>query len=175
MSQPMGFLFDDSGKVRGTAGVVVAPQMVVFSPWPTGLGHPRPFAVWIAAEAAPAGEWHLPQAVKLVRVEGSAASATVALVTLVDEVGVFGEFARGPGKDVVLARLQATQDARRTVSELLPTSFPRLGRRASSVATHVASPPVTGRPTPAVPSTFSVKVRPPEVAQRSICRIFRWD
>lgn len=175
MSQPTAFLYDDSARLRGTAGVVVGPRTVVFSPWPSDLGYPRPFVVRVVSDTAPAGEWHVPESVELSRLTGTPTSRDVAVVTLDADIGVPGDRAPGVSEDVVVERLTTTADARRTVGELLPPTFPRLGRRAPGVSATFAAPVTTARPEAVTPTSFTVVSGGPAVVQKSICRIFRWD
>ncbi|MEZ5097672.1 MAG: hypothetical protein R2731_17210 [Nocardioides sp.] len=54
---------------------------------------------------------------------------------------------------------------------LAPDALSRLGRRLAAPAIEPDEAPVKA----VVPQTYLIRTGPPDIAQRSLCRIFRWD
>ncbi|MEZ5097671.1 MAG: hypothetical protein R2731_17205 [Nocardioides sp.] len=94
MTNPVAYLYGRDRAPIGAAGVAVAPDLVVFSPWPADLGAGAAFRVRVVAGDGIA-EWHQPLGVDYARLAGARETTNVALVTLLDPLRQPVEVLRG--------------------------------------------------------------------------------
>jgi hypothetical protein len=110
------------------------------------------------------------------RLEGAKESTNVAGVTLDQDSSfpvVFG--AQVPDHVIVEALEDKVKGSRGALLELGADRFSGLANRSRRLPT-VATPTLgDDKPPAAIPETFTVATGPARVAERSICRIFRWD
>ncbi len=175
-TNPSAHLYGPTGRISGVAGVLVAPAVAAFSPWPVALDYRTPFAVRIVAADLSADEWALPVEVVYLRLEGADEKTNVAGVTL-DRSSQFpvvlGE--RVPDQAVIDALEDRAKGSRGALLELGADRFGGLGRRSRRTPTVARPLTGAGPPARAVPTDFAVTTGEPRLAARSICRIFRWD
>ncbi len=169
MSNPVAFLYDRRHRRLGATGIAVADDLVAFSPWPDEIGYTRPFVVRVVTPDG-ASDWRAPLGVELIRLTGTKESGNVALVNLVGSLSQQVELLRGVDADLLVTSLR-TQSPRAAARSLAPTALGPLGGRRLPPVIRLDEP----IPDVAVPQSFFIRSGPADVAQRSLCRIFRWD
>lgn len=167
-------------RVRGVRGALVCPgdnvYVVALSPWPADLDGNSELALRITSASGEQEEWFTPVDVDVVRVEGAAEDTSVAGLTLTPTPTVdVQRLARVTSADVRRELETNGGNCRQTLTELGPTAFsalssssPSSGRRPPASSPGIA--PATAKPT-----NFDQTVGSAAVAQRGLCRIFRWD
>lgn len=175
-TNPSAHLYGRRGRISGVGGVLVAPDVAAFSPWPRSLDHRTPFSVRIVAADAKADEWTTPKEVVYLRLLGAAERTNVAGVRLAatsDFPVALG--ARVPDEVIIDALADTSRGSRGALLSLGPDRFGGLAARPRRAPEVVRPKAAVGRPRAAVPESFSVTTGPPRSAAYSLCRIFRWD
>lgn len=175
MSNPTALLYDGEGSLRGFAGVMIRPDEAVFSPWPAEIGYLEPFVVRVITQSGSDSDWLTPATVEYVRLEGAEESSNLAIVTFTSPTKQPVTSPPGFSPAAVVDALTG-RDCQQALAHLLPELFAGFGSRPPSPADAELTPADAAAMPPAtVAPSFEVVTGPPDLVQRSICKIFRWD
>jgi hypothetical protein len=147
--------------------------VAALSPWPADMDGDSEFALRIIDASGGQEEWYKPLDVEVVRVEGASADTSVAGVTLTQTPTLdIPELATVSAADVRGELETNGGNCRQALTTLGPAAFSALagGNGPSASSLHVAPETDTARP-----ASFEVIVGSADVAQRGLCKIFRWD
>lgn len=175
-ANPRAFLYDADSKPLGGVGVLVYPDVAVFSHWPAELGSGTAFSVRLVAASGQADEWRTPREVDYLNVVGDSPSDRLAIVALTPSVSSAAHLVPPQVTGAQLSEEIEKSGVRGALTALSPETLGLLATRNR----RPASPPVLGASSasasapPADTPTFTVVTDRGE-AQLSICRWFRWD
>lgn len=175
-ANPRAFLYDASSKPLGGVGVLVHPDVAVFSDWPAELDSHTPFSVRLVSASGQADEWRTPREVEYLAVAGDSPSNRLAIVALTPSVSSAARLVPAQVAGAQLGEEIEKSGVRGALTALSPQTLgplaPQDSRPASSAAVAASSAPASAA-TAGAP-TFTV-VTDRGAAQLSICRWFRWD
>jgi hypothetical protein len=169
-------------RVRGVRGVLVSrgknDYVVAVSPWPAALDGGSELAVRITDASGGKEEWLTPVDVDVVRVDGADEDTSVAALALDStpklEVPPLAKVSSADVRRELETNGGNCREALTKLGGAAFSAFSGTSRLASSGSAPSALSPGNA-PTTAKPAHFEQTVGSAEVAQRGLCRIFRWD